>query len=143
MDSSQSLIAKKLTQGPGESKKALYALVGGLTVLFILVSSLTAIHLHPEIAKEIVELVNTAILFYAAVITMLITGQAAFDWKAITALQHLDESQSIQSSRDSSLDVQSNQPLGNLSLSESTPSPEVVVTGRRSPKDFITRDNSF
>lgn len=143
MDSSQSLIAKKLTQGPAESKKAIYAMVGGLTVLFILVSSLTAIHLHPEIAKEIVELVNTAILFYAAVITMLITGQAAFDWKAVTALQHLDETQSVQSNRDASLNVQSNQPLNNFNFSESTPSPEVFVSGRRSPKDFLGRDNSF
>jgi hypothetical protein len=143
MESSQSLIAKKLTQGPAESKKAVYAFIGGLTVLLILISSLAAIHLHPEIAKEIVELVNTAILFYAAVITMLITGQAAFDWKAVTALQHLDETQSIQSSRDSSFDVQSNQPIGNVDLSESAPSPEVVITGRRSPKDFISRDVAF
>ena len=142
MESSQSLIAKKLTQGPAESKKAIYALVGGLTVLLILISSLTAIHLHPEIAKEIVELVNTAILFYAAVITMLITGQAAFDWKAVTALQHLDENQSVQSSRDNSLDVHSNQPIQSLSVDSPLPT-ETFVSGRRSPKDFISRDVAF
>lgn len=139
MESSQSLIAKKLTQGPAESKKAIYALVGGLTVLVILVASLTAIHLHPEIAKEIVELVNTAILFYAAVITMLITGQAAFDWKAVTALQHLDETQSVQSSHDSSFAVESNQPIQNLNVGTPSPS-EVFVSGRRSPKDFFSHD---
>jgi hypothetical protein len=136
MESSQSLIAKKLTQGPAESKKAIYAMVGGLTVLFILISSLMAIHLHPEIAKEIVELVNTAILFYAAVITMLITGQAAFDWKAVTALQHLDETQSVQSTHDQSVAVESNQPIQNLNLS-SNPVQENYVPGRRSPKDFF------
>jgi hypothetical protein len=120
-----SVITKKLEQGPTESKKALYAFVGGLTVAVILVVSLASIHLHPDIAKEIVELVNTAVLFYAAVVTMLITGQAAFDWKAISALQHIDEDSN---SREK---IESNQPIG-----------EVDISHGRSPKDFF-RDSPF
>jgi prolipoprotein diacylglyceryltransferase len=103
-----SVVAKKLEQGPTESKKALYAFVGGVTVLVILLAALILIHLHPEEAKEIIELVNTGILFYGATITMLITGQAAFDFKAVSVLQHLDEDEKIDSNAEAP-DVEINQ----------------------------------
>jgi hypothetical protein len=52
---------------------------------------------HAEVAKDIVELANLVVLFFGATITTLITGQAAMDWKAISALQHIDEDQKIDS----------------------------------------------
>jgi hypothetical protein len=55
----------------------------------------------------------------------LITGQAAFDWKAVSALQHMDVDD------DNRETIESNQPIEELDISHG-----------RSPKDFL-RDSAF
>lgn len=92
-----SVIESKLSQKPLESKKAIYALLAGSCVLLVFAVSATLIVLHAEASKDIVELANLVVLFFGATATTLITGQAAMDWKAVSALQHLSEDEKIDS----------------------------------------------
>jgi len=121
-----SVVSNKLNQKPLESKKAIYAFVASISVLLVFGISAYLILSHAEQAKEIVELANLVVLFFGAMATTLITGQAAMDWKAMSALQHIDQDQSIKS----------NQPL---------PQSETSVTEiRRDPKDYLlTHDTTF
>jgi len=123
-----SVITSKLEQKPLESKKCLYALYASVSVLLVFIGSAFLILSHAEQAKEIVELANLVVLFFGAMATTLITGQAAMDWKAISALQHIDQ--------DSSEKIESNQEL---------PQYQVNTTElRRDPKDYlIAHDTSF
>ena len=93
----RSVIEDKLTQRPLESKKAIYALIAAGSVLLVFGVSAFLILSHSEQAKEIVELANLVVLFFGALVTTLITGQACVDWKAVSALQHLDVDQKIDS----------------------------------------------
>jgi len=123
----RSVIENKLTQKPLESKKALYALISAGSVLVVFGISSFLILSHSEQAKEIVELANLVVLFFGALVTTLITGQAAMDWKAMSALQHID----IDEDRDQH--IESNQPLA----------PEVNIL-RRDPKDYLLEhDTAF
>jgi hypothetical protein len=92
-----SLVSEKLTQKPLETKKGVYALWGGGSVMFAFLLSAIMVHLHPDIAKEICELSNTAIMGFLALAVTIITGQSAFDWKAVSALQYLDEDVKVDS----------------------------------------------
>jgi hypothetical protein len=92
-----SIIERKLTQKPLESKKAVYALIAAGSVLLVFGISAFLILSHSEQAKEIVELANLVVLFFGALVTTLITGQACLDWKAVSALQHLDVDQKVDS----------------------------------------------
>jgi hypothetical protein len=123
-----SVITSKLEQKPLESKKCLYALYASVSVLLVFIGSAFLILSHAEQAKEIVELANLVVLFFGAMATTLITGQAAMDWKAISALQHIDQ--------DSSEKIESNQEL---------PGSQTSVTEiRRDPKDYLlTHDATF
>ena len=69
-------------------------------MLLVFIGSAVLILSHAEQAKEIVELANLVVLFFGAMATTLITGQAAMDWKAISALQHIDEDQKIDSNQE-------------------------------------------
>jgi hypothetical protein len=96
-NSRSSVIKEKLEQKPLGSKKAIYAICGSICVLLVFIGSALLILSHAEVAKDIVELANLVVLFFGATLTTLITGQAAMDWKAISALQHIDEDQNIDS----------------------------------------------
>jgi hypothetical protein len=115
----RSVIEKKLDQKPLESKKAVYALYGAGCVLFVFLGSAYLILKHAEAAKDIVELASLTIMFFGAVITTLITGQAAMDWKSVSALQHLTSESSASET------IHSDQPIG-----------KVNILSGRSPKDF-------
>jgi len=119
-NSRASVIEKKLTQRPLDSKKAVYALIAAVSVLIVFGISAVLILTHSEQAKEIVELANLVVLFFGALVTTLITGQAAMDWKAASVLQHLD----VDEDRDQH--IESNQPLA----------PEINIL-RRDPKDYL------
>jgi len=120
-----SVIEKKLDQRPLDSKKAVYALCGACCVLFVFIGSSLLILTHAEASKDIVELASLTIMFFGAIITTLITGQAAMDWKAVSALQHISEDRSER--------IESNQPLA----------PEINIL-RKDPKDYLLhRDQSF
>jgi hypothetical protein len=112
------VLKEKLEQKPLESKKAIYALFAGVCVLLTFAVSAFLIEIHSEAAKEIVELANMEVMAIMAIAMTAITGQAAFDWKAVSALQHVDE--------DTNDRVESNQPIG-----------EVDISHGRSPKDFL------
>ena len=86
------LIEKKLSQRPLDSKKAIYALCGGLCVLLVFIGSAILILEHAEASHDIVSLASLTIMFFGAVVTTLITGQAAMDWKAMSAIQSVSES---------------------------------------------------
>ena len=91
----RSLIEKKLDQPASKSKKALYAGFAGLGVVIVFLLASGLILKHAEVAKEIVELATTSIMAFMALAVTLITGQSAFDWKAISALQHIDVDQKV------------------------------------------------
>jgi len=93
----EKVISSKLEQKPLDSKKCLYALFGSACVLIVFAISAFLILNHAEAAKEIVELANLVVLFFGAVVTTLITGQAAMDWKAMSSLAHIDEDEKIES----------------------------------------------
>ena len=95
----RTLVEKKLTQRPLESKKAIYALIAASSVLVVFGVSSFLILSHSEQAKEIVELANLVVLFFGALVTTLITGTACMDWKAMSALQHISEDQKIESNQ--------------------------------------------
>jgi nitrate reductase gamma subunit len=124
-DSRKGVIESKLQQKPLESKKAIYALFASISVLLVFVGSALLILKHAEVAREIVELATTSIMAFMALAVTLITGQSAFDWKAVSALQHMDVDSDAHES------IQSNQPIG-----------EVDISHVRSPKDFL-RDSPF
>jgi hypothetical protein len=86
------LIESKLSQRPLESKKAIYAMSGGICVLLVFVGSSLLILKHAEASHDIVSLASLTIMFFGAVVTTLITGQAAMDWKAMSAIQSVSES---------------------------------------------------
>jgi len=121
-----SVIKDKLEQKPLGSKKALYAIFASVSVLIVFIGSAFLILTHAEVAKDIVELANLVVLFFGAITTTLITGQAAMDWKAISALQHIDKDE----------EINSNQALPEVE-SETT---EL----RRDPKDYLlAHDTAF
>jgi hypothetical protein len=93
----RTIVEKKLTQRPFESKKALYAFIAASSVLVVFGVSAFLILSHSEQAKEIVELANLVVLFFGALVTTLITGTAAMDWKAMSTLAHIDEDEKIDS----------------------------------------------
>ena len=125
-NSKQSIIEDKLKQRPIDSKKAIYALIGAACVLLVFGISAGLILFHAEQAKEITELANLVIMFFAAITTTILTGQAVVDFKGMSVLQHLDEDQRIES----------NQAL---------PQYQVNTTElRRDPKDYLlAHDTSF
>jgi len=98
-NSRTSVIAGKLEQKPLGSKKAIYAIFASIAVLLVFIGSALLILTHAEVAKDIVELANLVVLFFGAMVTTLITGQAAMDWKAISALQHIDQDEKIESNQ--------------------------------------------
>jgi len=96
-NSRSSVIKEKLEQKPLDSKKCVYAIFGSACVLIVFATSAFLILSHSEQAKEIVELANLVVMFFGAVVTTLITGTAAMDWKAMSVLQHTDDDQKIDS----------------------------------------------
>jgi len=95
--SRSSVIKEKLEQKPLGSKKALYAACASIAVLVVFIGSALLILSHAEVAREIVELATTSIMAFMALAVTIITGQAAFDWKAVSALQHISDDQKIDS----------------------------------------------
>jgi hypothetical protein len=93
----RSLIEKKLDQPAVKSKKALYAGFAGLGVVIVFLFASFLILKHAEVAKEIVELATTSIMAFMALSVTLITGQACFDWKAVSALQNISVDEKIDS----------------------------------------------
>ena len=116
-------ILSKLSQRPLDSKKCVYAIYGSACVLIVFATSAFLILHHAEAAKDIVEMANLVTMFFGAVVTTLITGTAVMDWKATSALQHIDE--------DTKETIQSNQAIGKIDISHG-----------RSPKDYLS-DSSF
>jgi len=106
--SRSSLIKDKLAQPASKSKKALYAGVAAIGVVLVFASTVFLIHDHAEASKEIVEVSNTAIMAFMALAMTLITGQACFDWKAVSALQNISEDTHIDSNAEAP-EVQVNQ----------------------------------
>ena len=96
-DSKQSIIEDKLKQRPLDSKKAIYAMAGALCVLLVFGISAGLILFHAEQAKEITELANLVVMFFAAITTTILTGQAVVDFKGMSVLQHIDEDEKIES----------------------------------------------
>ena len=125
----RSVIEDKLTQKPLDSKKCVYAIFGSACVLIVFAISAYLILSHAEAAKEIVELANLVVMFFGAVVTTLITGTAVMDWKATSALQHIDEDKQIK--------IDSNQELPDAMDFHTT-------NFRRDPKDYLlTHDTAF
>jgi len=99
-NSRSSVIKEKLEQKPLDSKKCVYAIFGSACVLIVFATSAFLILSHSEQAKEIVELANLVVMFFGAVVMTLITGTAVMDWKAISAIQHVDDDEKIDSNEE-------------------------------------------
>ena len=99
-NSRSSVIKDKLKQRPLDSKKAIYAMAGALCVLLVFGISAGLILFHAEQAKEITELANLVVMFFAAITTTILTGQAVVDFKGMSVLQHIDEDQKIDSNEE-------------------------------------------
>jgi len=128
-NSKQSIIEDKLKQRPLDSKKAIYAMAGALCVLLVFGISAGLILFHAEQAKEITELANLVVMFFAAITTTILTGQAVVDFKGMSVLQHIDE--------DKQMKIDSNQELPDAMDFHTT---EL----RRDPKDYLlTHDTAF
>jgi cytochrome c biogenesis protein CcdA len=123
--SSVKLVEEKLGQSANKSKKALYAVSAGIAIIVVFFTAAALILKHAEVAKDIVELSTMAVMAFMALAMTLITGQAAFDWKAVSALQHMEIDETHREI------IQSNQPINNVDISHG-----------RSPKDFL-RDSTF
>jgi len=104
----RTLIEKKLDQPASKSKKALYAGLAGLGVVVVFLLASLLILKHSEVSKEIVELSTTSIMAFMALAITLITGQSAFDWKAVSALQHISQDEKVDSNAEAP-DVEVNQ----------------------------------
>jgi membrane protein YdbS with pleckstrin-like domain len=125
----EQLIASKLSQKPLDSKKCVYAIYGSACVLLVFAISAYLILSHAEAAKEIVELANLVVMFFAAITTTILTGQAVVDFKGMSVLQHIDE--------DKQMKIDSNQELPDAMDFHTT---EL----RRDPKDYLlTHDTAF
>lgn len=96
-NSKQSIIENKLKQHPLDSKKAIYAMAGAGCVLLVFGISAGLILFHSEQAKEITELANLVVMFFAAITTTILTGQAVVDFKGMSVLQHIDVDQKVDS----------------------------------------------
>ena len=96
-NSRSSVIKEKLEQPAIGSKKALYAACASIAVLVVFIGSALLILSHAEVAKDIVELATTSIMAFMALAVTIITGQAAFDWRAVSALQHISDDEKINS----------------------------------------------
>jgi len=149
MSKRQDAVHSKLTEKPLDSKKAIYAFWGGACVMGVFGGAAYLILHHAEASHEIVELASLTIMFFGAMITTLLTGVAAMDWKCISALQHMDETEDRHFAEMHQNEVESDQPIENLNVNdtpeseESAQETEVIVTGRRSPKDFLGNDLSL
>jgi hypothetical protein len=147
----QQVIKSKLTQPVLASKKAIYAGVAAFLVAATVFVAFGILLKHAEAAKEVVELSSTAIMAFMALAVTLITGQSAFDWKAVSALQHMSEDTTIEriERNQHNVAIDSNQPIQNLNvstaseISQPATTQEVIVGSFRSPKDFLGRDLSL
>ena len=104
-------------------------MAGALCVLLVFGISAGLILFHAEQAKEITELANLVVMFFAAITTTILTGQAVVDFKGMSVLQHIDE--------DKQMKIDSNQELPDAMDFHTT---EL----RRDPKDYLlTHDTAF
>lgn len=128
-----SVIEKKLDQKASDSKKALYASLAGICILVVFSVSSYLILAHSEVAKDIVELANLVVMAFMALAVTIITGQAAFDWKAVSALQRI----SMDEQERKEQVIESNQALPQVMGTE-------INNIRRDPKDYLlTHDRAF
>ena len=128
-----SVIEKKLDQKASDSKKALYASLAGICILVVFGVSSYLILAHSEVAKDIVELANLVVMAFMALAVTIITGQAAFDWKAVSALQRI----SMDEQERKEQVIESNQALPQVMGTE-------INNIRRDPKDYLlTHDRAF
>lgn len=77
---------------PLQSKKWIAMLLGVGSGLIVFVSSLLTMAVEPSIAGQIGSLANTVVVFLATMISVLITGQSAVDWKYISSLSNSNNS---------------------------------------------------
>lgn len=70
-------------------------MAGAGCVLLVFGISAGLILFHSEQAKEITELANLVVMFFAAITTTILTGQAVVDFKGMSVLQHLDVDQKV------------------------------------------------
>jgi hypothetical protein len=114
--SSVDLVKAKLSQPATASKKALYAASAATLIVVTVIAAFLLVLYRPETAHDAVTLATTAIMGFMALAVTLITGQSAFDWRAVSSLESMSSQETVQTS----------QPVNELDLSNV-----------RSPKDFL------
>lgn len=84
------IVSRALTTKPLESKKWIAMIVGVSCVIFVWACSVICMLIKSSIASEFVSIATIVISFIGAMVTLLITGQAAMEWKATSALSEMN-----------------------------------------------------
>lgn len=72
-----------------ESKKFRAAILASVAVVVVFAAAMITMVLKPEIAQHVQSLAGTTIAFFLAVVSVLITGQSAVDWKQSNAVANI------------------------------------------------------
>ena len=79
---------------PLQSKKWIAMLIGVICSMIVFIASLVTMAINANIASNVGSLANTVVVFLATMISFLITGQSAIDWRHSSSLaqsSNLDE----------------------------------------------------
>lgn len=73
-----------------DSKKMIVGLFGGVAVLLVWLGTIIVMFLKTEAAAQFVSLATIVISFVGAIVTTLLTGIAAMDWKSMSTVATVD-----------------------------------------------------
>lgn len=83
-------LTETFNKGPLESKKWIGMALGVLCVMTVWIGTLACMFIKTSIASEFVSLATIVISFLGAIVTTLITGQAAMEWKSASSLSQMN-----------------------------------------------------
>jgi hypothetical protein len=86
----QDVLRGTFTKKPTESKKWVGMALGVICVLFVWATTVVCMFIKTPIANEFVSIATIVISFIGAMVTTLITGQAAMEWKAASSLTEMN-----------------------------------------------------
>jgi hypothetical protein len=90
MDDPKQFLSEKLNQEPNESKKYIYARVGLGCLLIVWLGTLICMFIKTDIASHFVSLATMVVSGILAITTTLLTGQAVFEYKAMSTMATVD-----------------------------------------------------
>ena len=98
----------QLNKKPLESKKWIAMLIGVVCAMLVFLISVVAMAYCPQIADKVGSLANTVVVFLATMISVLITGQSAVDWKHSSNVNVTTSDERKESTEKRSLEIRQN-----------------------------------